>query len=96
MEQSTNAILSRMKWCRLQRRKAVRRDEEAGWYAEEAGLIDALLGKDRTATTHPSLLERYKYGLEDGQALVRSSQRSNQEAVKSEIIMEGLGQVPSR
>jgi len=95
MEQSTNAILSRMKWCRLQRRKAVRRDEEAGWYAEEAGLIDALLGEDRIATTHPSLLERYKHGLEDGQTLLRLSQRSNQEAVKSEI-MEGLGPVPSR
>ena len=95
MEQSTNAILSRMKWCRLQRRKAVRRDEEAGWYAEEAGLIDALLGKDRTATTHPSLLERYKYGLEDGQALVRLSQRRNEKSVESEIT-EGLGPVPSR
>ena len=71
------------------------RDEEAGWYAEEAGLIDALLGIDRTATTHPSLLERYRLGLEDGQALLRLSQRSNHESVKSEI-MEGLGPVPSR
>jgi hypothetical protein len=95
MEQSTNAILSRIGRCRLQRRGAVIRNEEEGWYAEEAGLIDALLGRDRTPTTHPSLLERYKLGLEDGQALLRLPQRSNQEAAKSEIMKE-LVQVPSR
>jgi hypothetical protein len=95
MEQSINAILSRLGWCRLQRKGAITRDEEEGWYAEEAGLTDALLRKDRTATTHPSLLERYRLGLEDGQALLRLSQHRNQEAVKSEI-MEGVGQVRSR
>ena len=83
-----------MQWCWLQRKVAVTRDEEEGWYAEEAGLIDALLGEDRIATTHPSLLERYKHGLEDGQTLLRLSQRSNQEAVKSEIMKE-VGPVPS-
>lgn len=95
MDHPRNDILSRIEWCWLQRKGAVTRDEEEGWYAEEAGLIDALLGRDRTAFTPPSLLERYKLGLHDGQALMRLSQRSNRETVKSEI-MEGLGQVASR
>jgi len=94
MGQSPNEILARIEWFRLQRKGVVTRDEEEGWYAEEAGLIDALLGRDRTAFTHPSLLQRYKIGLQDGQALLRF-QRNNQDAVKSEI-MEGLEQVASR
>lgn len=95
MQHSPNEILSRIEWCRLQRRGAVTRDEEEGWYAEEAGLIDALLGRDRTAITHPSLLERYKLGLEDGQALMHFAPALQPGAVKSEI-MAGVGQVPSR
>lgn len=94
MAQSQNDILARIEWCRIQRKGIVMRDEEEGWYAEEAGLIDALLGRDQTALTHPSLLQRYRIGLQDGQALLRF-QRTNQEAVKSEV-MEGLGQFASR
>ena len=98
MEQSTNEILSRIEWCRLQRKGAVTRDEEEGWQAEEAGLIDALLGRDRTAmrkTSHPSFLERYRLGLQDGRVLMRFAPALQPGGVESEIV-EGLGQVPSR
>jgi len=83
-----------MQWCWLQRKVAVTRDEEEGWYAEEAGLIDALLGRDRTATTLPTLRERYGLGLEDGQALMRFAPALQPGAVKSEIMKE-VGPVPS-
>jgi len=98
MEQSTNEILSRIEWCRLQRKGAVTRDEEEGWQAEEAGLIDALLGRDRTEmrkTSHPSLLERYRLGLQDGRVLMRFAPALQSGGVESEIV-EGRGQVPSR
>ncbi len=90
---SANDILSRIEWCRLQRKGAVTRDEEEGWYAEEAGLIDALLGRDQAGITHPSLLERYKLGLQDGQALIRLLQPATGWL---KAIMEGLEQVASR
>lgn len=85
MEHPSNAndILSRIEWCRLERKGAVTRDEEEGWQAEEAGLIDALLGRDRTESrrnSHPSLLQRYQLGLQDGQALIRLFQCSNRVA----------------
>ena len=75
MEHSPNGIFSRIEWCRLQRKRkiAVTLEEEEGWQAEEAGLIDAWLGRDRTATrrnSRPSLLRRYERGLRDGQALM--------------------------
>ena len=80
MEHSTNEILSRIEWCRLQRKGAVMQHEEEGWQAEEAGLIDALLGRDRTESrrnSHLSSLERYELGLQDGQALMRLIQCYN-------------------
>lgn len=83
MENSPNEILSRIEWCRLRRKWAVTREEEEGWQAEEAGLTDALLGRDRTEirrNCHPSLLERYQLGLQDGQALMRLHQCYNRVA----------------
>ncbi len=76
MDHSPNDILSRIEWCRLERKGAVTRDEEERWQAEEAGLIDALLGRDRTEirkNSHPSLLERYKLGLQDGRSCASSA-----------------------
>ena len=81
---SRDQILSRIEWCWLQRKGAVTRDEEEGWYAEEAGLIDALLGRDRTEITHPCLLSRYQLGLRDGQALLHFP-HNGREAVRCEI-----------
>jgi len=75
MKYEPNNIISRIEWCRLhQQLHSVTREEREGWGAEEAGLVDALFGRDRTALMrkeHRSQFFRYQCGLEDGQALLR-------------------------
>lgn len=69
-------LLSRIQWCRLQQLHSVTPDERAGWRAEEAGLVDALGGRDRIdfmRKEYRSQFTRYQCGLEDGQALLRLS-----------------------
>ncbi len=77
MRYESPQIISRIEWCRLQQQlHSVTREERAGWRAEEAGLVDALHGRDRTAIMrreHRSQFIRYQCGLEDGQALLRVS-----------------------
>jgi len=73
-----NNIISRIEWCRLQQQHpSVTREEREGWQAEEAGLVDALFGRDRTAfirAEHPFQLTPYQRGFEDGQALLSFQQ----------------------
>ena len=67
-------LLARIAWCRRQRRQAPTQREVDGWRAEEEGLRDALLKRDRTYQYRysPSILfERYAMGLEDGRSLIR-------------------------
>jgi hypothetical protein len=75
MKHESTQIISRIEWCRLQQQlHSVTREERAGWWAEEAGLEDALRGRDRTTAMreeHRSQFMRYKSGLEDGKALLR-------------------------
>ncbi len=75
MQYESTRIVSRIKWCRLQQSLlVVSKDECAGWRAEEAGLVDALHGRNRTALMRKkphSQFIRYQCGLEDGQALLR-------------------------
>jgi hypothetical protein len=77
MKYESNHIISRIEWCRLQQQlHSVTRDERAGWRAEEAGLVDALGSRERTAFMrgeHRSQFTRYQLGLENGQALLRLS-----------------------
>ena len=74
VDSSINKINWRIHWCRLQQqRSTVSRDEREGWWAEEAGLTDALIGRDRTAfmkARHQCHVRRYLCGLHDGQALL--------------------------
>jgi hypothetical protein len=69
------SIISRIAWCRLQQQlHSFTREEREGWGAEEAGLVDALFGRDRTALMrekHRSQFTRYQCGIEDGLALLR-------------------------
>jgi hypothetical protein len=68
------AIKSRIKWCRRLREAARTWEEAEGWRAEEAGLLDAWIGVDRTAITRCCLLyrfPRYQLGLRDGRTLRR-------------------------
>jgi hypothetical protein len=70
-------IISRIRWCRLQQRlPSVTQDERVGWRLEEAGLLDALGDRERTAfrrKAYRSQFTRYQRGLEDGKALLRLS-----------------------
>ena len=71
-----NKINGRINWCRFQQQlNTVTRDERAGWWAEEAGLLDAFLGRDRTTlmnAEHRSQFTRYLCGLHDEQGLLCS------------------------
>jgi len=77
MTNDTTQIMSRIEWCRLQQQlHSGTRDEQAGWRAEEAGLVDALGCRDRIAfmrEEYRSHFTRYQCGLEDGRALLRLS-----------------------
>lgn len=67
-------ITWRINWCQVQQQlETVTQDEREGWWAEGAGLMDALLGRDRTAfmkAGHPAQFTRYLCGLHDGQAIL--------------------------
>ena len=74
--QTNTYIIARIEWCRRQETHAYSRAELEGWLAEEEGLRDALLNRDRTYQyqySPPVVLERYAMGLKDGQALTRLS-----------------------
>lgn len=89
MEPLPSQLGARLDLCQRQRQRADTREEQEEWWAEEAGLRDAWLRKDRTEfvrKSHPNVLARYEFGLLDGQALMRflqcdtvkvSSQNSN-------------------
>jgi hypothetical protein len=77
MKYEPTHIISRIAWCRLQQQlPSITKEERAGWRAEEAGLVDALGGRDRIVfmrEEHRSQFTRYQCGLEDGRALLRLS-----------------------
>lgn len=67
-------IISRIRWCRLQQNlRSLTPEEYEGWRAEEWGLVDALLGRERTEFTNDrcsSQFSRYQSGLHDGCTLL--------------------------
>ena len=76
MDLKLHQLNRRLNWCHQLRIRTGTRDEKEGWLAEEKGLRDALLGRDRTdliRVCYPLQMERYRLGLDDGQALVNFS-----------------------
>jgi hypothetical protein len=74
MELSSNLIRSRLAWCRIQRTRAITKEEEEEFLAEEEGLLDAMLGRDRTeiySQKRDFIVTSYERGLHDGEALMR-------------------------
>ena len=80
MAHSYTPLEARVEWCQRLRKQARTQFEVEGWRAEEEGLWDALLKRDRTYQHQYSrqsppcvfnVFERYTMGLEDGQALIR-------------------------
>ena len=88
MKYEPTHIISRIAWCRLQQQlHSVTPDERAGWRAEEAGLVDALGGRDRIAFMREerrSQFTRYQCGLEDGPALLRLSASTSRDTTRME------------
>ena len=87
-------IISRIQWCRLQQQlPAITQEERVGWRMEEAGLMDALGNRERTAfiREYRSQFPRYQCGLEDGKALLRVSTVF----ARGMTPMEGLGSARS-
>lgn len=74
--QTSNSIVARIHWCQKQQ-MSVRTDLELEeWCAEEDGLRDALLHRNRTFLYQGSpavVLQRYVMGLEDGRTLIRTA-----------------------
>ena len=74
IESCINNFTWRINWCQFQQQlKTVTQDECEGWWAEGAGLMDALLGRDRTAfmkAAHAAQFRRYLCGLDDGHTLL--------------------------
>lgn len=78
MDLKLRLLNARLEWCKRLRFRAGTREEKDGWMAEEEGLHDALLGRDRSdliALCYPSHVERYRLGFYDGQSLLADRSR---------------------
>ena len=74
--QASNSIVARIHWCQKQQVSARTELELEEWCAEEDGLRDALLQRNRTFLYQCSpsvVLQRYVMGLEDGRTLIRTA-----------------------
>jgi len=70
---SWTLIGARLAWCRLQQEEAITKEEAERYLAEEEGLIDAMLGRNRLdmyGQRQQSRRASYELGLLDGQALM--------------------------
>jgi hypothetical protein len=75
IEHTSRSLIARIQWCQKQQMNARTEGEREEWCAEEDGLKDALLQRDRTDQYQyslPAVLERYVTGLEDGRVLIRA------------------------
>jgi len=75
---TSTSLVARLEWCQRQGTQARTQAELEGWRAEEAGLRDALLNRDRTyqyRCSPSSVLERYAMGLDDGRLMIRVARR---------------------
>lgn len=66
-------LKARLHWCQKNRSQAGALDEKEGWLAEEEGLHDAFVGRERVELIrlcYPAQIERYRLGFHDGQALL--------------------------
>ena len=90
------SIASRIEWCRRQSMHVCSPREVAGWEAEEDGLWDALLNRDRTNQYRqrpPELFARYAMGLQDGRVMMRMTMIYRQVAPRTSTATHGMGNV---
>ena len=75
MELKLDLLNERLDWCKRERMQVGLREEKEGWLAEEEGLQDAVLGRERVdliRLCYPAHVERYRLGFRDGQWLLAS------------------------
>lgn len=74
MHELLTYLKARIEWCRRQGKTADDVQEQRGWRAEEAGLVDALRGRLSSSFSPDSFgehLARYHLGLQEGSAIMR-------------------------
>jgi hypothetical protein len=67
-------LKARIEWCQQQGRAATNVKDKQAWWAEEAGLVDALRGRPSPSSSPESFgehLARYQLGLQEGSAIMR-------------------------
>jgi hypothetical protein len=66
-------LTARIEWCHRQATEALTTLEALEWYAEQNGLIDALIERDCSHDYQDlsTLRERYTRGLQDGKVLIQ-------------------------
>ena len=71
-------LIARIGWCHRQAMEALTTLEAEGWYAEQNGLIDALIERECAHEYHnrPALRERYNRGLQDGRVLIQVAKKT--------------------
>jgi hypothetical protein len=74
MAYTSESIASRIAWCQHQKTQSREQRDLEAWHAEEEGLRDALLNRDRInqyRNCSEGVFERYLMGLRDGRAMIR-------------------------
>lgn len=74
MHELLTYLKARIEWCQRQGKTAADVHEQRGWWAEEAGLVDALRGRPSPSSSPDSFgehLARYHLGLQEGSAIMR-------------------------
>jgi hypothetical protein len=86
---ASTLVEKRLARCRVQREHAIAEGEAERFRAEEEGLLDAMLGRNRSemyGQDQESLRESYRRGLHEGQALLsRNQQGSNEQSILSKV-----------
>jgi hypothetical protein len=73
MDLQQPSLTSRVNWCKKIRNQTSLKEDKEAWIAEEAGLRDAILGRERLTLfrlCYPSLVKRYMQGFQDGRTLI--------------------------
>jgi hypothetical protein len=73
-----DSLIARIGACHRQAMEALTTLEAEEWYAEQNGLIDALIERDWTHQyqDRPALRERYTRGLEDGRVIIQVAKKT--------------------
>ena len=77
--EANDYLIARIEWCHRRATQALTILEATEWYAEQNGLIDALIERDCSHDYQDTstLGERYTRGLQDGRVLIQIGKTHN-------------------